>query len=68
LPRPAFLRRVPADTPYVFAALAPMPPAYFDREYLSRVTAYQPLAEAFARLRRDKPDRFARLIGHIERG
>ena len=61
LPRPGFLRRVPADTPYVFAALAPMPPAYFDREYLSRVTAYQPLADAFARLRRDKPEKFARL-------
>ena len=61
VPRPDFLRRVPADTPFAFAALAPMPAAYFDREYLSRVRAYQPLVEAFARLRQEKPDRFARL-------
>ncbi len=61
IPRPAFLRRVPADTPYAFAALAPMPADYFDREYLSRVRAWQPLAEGFARLRRDKADKFARL-------
>ncbi len=61
LPRPEFLRRVPADTPYAFAALAPMPAAYLEREYLSRVSAYQPLAESFARLRKDKPEKFARL-------
>ena len=61
IPRPAFLRRVPADTAYVFAALAPMPTAYFDREYLARVAAYQPVVEALARVRREKPERFARL-------
>ncbi len=61
LPRPAFLRRVPADTPYAFAALSPMPAAYLEREYMARVSAYQPLAEGFARLRKDKPDRFSRL-------
>ncbi|HEU5056572.1 MAG TPA: hypothetical protein VFU21_08595, partial [Kofleriaceae bacterium] len=65
IPRPAFLRRVPADTPYAFAALAPMPAAYFDREYLARVRAYQPLADGFARLRRDRPDRFARLAASV---
>lgn len=63
--RPGFLARVPADTPYAFASLTPMPAAYFDREYLARASQYQPLAEAFARLHRDKPDRFARLtVGH----
>lgn len=61
MPRPAFLRRVPADTPYAFAALSPMPAAYLEREYMARVSAYQPLAEGFARLRKDKPEKFAKL-------
>jgi len=65
VPRPAFLSRVPADTPYVYAALTPMPAAYFDREYLSRASRYQPLAEAFARLHKQNPDRFAKMtLGH----
>jgi hypothetical protein len=55
------LRRVPADTPYAFAALSPMPAAYLEREYMARVSAYQPLAEGFARLRKDKPEKFSKL-------
>jgi hypothetical protein len=61
LARPDFLRRVPADTPFVFASLAPIPAGYMETEYLSRVTAYQPVAERLAKLRKKRPDAFARL-------
>ncbi|HKE13877.1 MAG TPA: hypothetical protein VKB80_03355, partial [Kofleriaceae bacterium] len=55
LPRPDFLRLIPADTPYLFAALAPVPAGYAAREYVSRLAAYEKVLPAVERLRRQRP-------------
>jgi hypothetical protein len=60
LPRPDFLRLIPADTPYLFAALAPVPAAYAAREYVSRLAAYERVLPSVERLRRQRPKEMKR--------
>ncbi len=61
LPRPDFLRLVPADTPFFFGALSPLPPGYAAHEYVSRLAAFEKIHPAMERLRRQRPKEMKRL-------
>ncbi|HWM87804.1 MAG TPA: hypothetical protein VNO33_18245 [Kofleriaceae bacterium] len=61
LPKPDFLELIPADTPFFFAALAPLPAGYAAREYLSRLAAYEKVRPAIERLRQKRPREMKRL-------
>jgi hypothetical protein len=61
LPQPDFLRLIPADTPFLFAALSPLPAGYAAREYVSRLAAYEKVLPAVERLRRERPRELRRL-------
>jgi hypothetical protein len=55
LPKPAFLAYVPADTPFFFGALRPLPADYAAREYVSRLAGYEKVRSAVERLMRERP-------------
>jgi len=61
LPQPDYLRLIPADTPYLFAALSPLPADYAAREYVSRLAAYERVRPAVERLRKRRPKEMRRL-------
>lgn len=57
----AFLRLIPADTPYVLAGLEPLPEAYVQRQYLDRAAQYERLFRLLIRARKRHPAAFAKL-------
>ena len=61
LPQPEYLKYIPADTPYLFAALSPLPPEYAAREYVSRLAAYERVRPAVENLRKRRPKEMRRL-------
>jgi hypothetical protein len=61
LPQPDFLKYIPSDTPYLFAALSPLPPEYAAREYVSRLAAYERVRPAVEDLRKRRPREMRRL-------
>jgi hypothetical protein len=61
LPQPEFLAHVPADTPFFFGALSPLPLDYVEREYLARLAAYEKVRPAMERLRRKRPREMKRI-------
>ncbi len=61
LPQPDYLKYIPADTPFLFAALGPLPADYAAREYVSRLAAYERVRPAVERLRKRRPKEMRRL-------
>lgn len=67
LPHPDLLRFVPAETPYLYAVLEPLPADRAGDELIQRLAAYAPLAPRIADLARTHPGAYQNDLGFLPR-